>query len=56
MRALWLLFFALLAAPASSHPHVFVDTTLHFRQNAAGEIVEVEVTWVYDDFFFTSDL
>lgn len=42
---------ATLASRAVAHPHVFVDTTLHFRQNDAGEVVEVEVTWAYDDFF-----
>jgi polyphosphate kinase len=49
--ALACLIAAPLATPAAAHPHVFVDTTLHFRQNDAGEVVEVEVTWAYDDFF-----
>ncbi|WP_425041161.1 DUF1007 family protein [Primorskyibacter sp. S187A] len=34
-----------------SHPHIFVDSTLHFRMDAQDRVTEVEVTWVYDDFF-----
>lgn len=39
------------ALPLGSHPHIFVDTTLSFKQNAEGALTQVEVTWVYDDFF-----
>ncbi|MGX9354915.1 DUF1007 family protein [Roseobacteraceae bacterium S113] len=39
------------AGPAGSHPHIFVDTTLHFHMDAQDRVTEVEVTWVYDDFF-----
>lgn len=39
------------AAPLSAHPHVFVETTIEFHQDDKGHVVEVEVTWTYDDFF-----
>ena len=51
MNKVFSFLFLVAAAPVWSHPHVFVETTLHFRQNAEGQIVEVEVTWAYDDFF-----
>lgn len=38
-----------LAAPA--HPHVFVDTQLHFQINDKAEVTGVEMVWSYDDFF-----
>ncbi|EPX78702.1 DUF1007 family protein [Salipiger mucosus] len=40
-----------IAGPALAHPHVFVDTTLRFDVDDAQEVVAVEVTWRYDDFF-----
>ena len=36
---------------AGAHPHVFVDTSLALEVNARGEVVAVDVTWRYDDFF-----
>lgn len=51
MRLILASLLCLVAAPLAAHPHVFVETTLHFRQDDQGRITEVEVTWVYDDFF-----
>lgn len=42
---------ALLPLPALAHPHIFVDTALHVVTDDAGQIVGVEVTWVYDDLY-----
>jgi len=38
-------------APATAHPHAFVDVALRFRGDGQGRLTGVEVTWSYDDFF-----
>lgn len=43
--ALWL------APPLAAHPHVFVDTGLDLVLDEAGQVIAVDVTWTYDDFF-----
>lgn len=46
------LFLAALSAPAvQAHPHVFVDTSLALRIDATGQLLGVEVTWSYDDYY-----
>ncbi|MCA0995784.1 DUF1007 family protein [Alloyangia pacifica] len=43
---------ALLCAPAAkAHPHVFADVGLVLDLDAERNVVSVEVTWRYDDFF-----
>lgn len=42
----------LLAAPAvQAHPHVFVKTGLQLVADDSGQLVGVEVSWTYDDFY-----
>jgi len=41
----------LLPAPLLAHPHIFVDTGLKLEVDDAGQLVAVEVTWAYDDFY-----
>jgi len=50
-HCLGVLALVLMAAPAGSHPHVFVETALRFDINDQSEITGVTVTWTYDDFF-----
>lgn len=40
-----------LAQPLAAHPHVFVDTALDLVVNDAGQVIAVDVSWTYDDFF-----
>ncbi|MQY42869.1 DUF1007 family protein [Epibacterium sp. SM1969] len=41
-----------LSAPAvQAHPHVFVDTEIALRIDAAGQLLGVEVSWSYDDYY-----
>lgn len=51
VKALVTALFCALPQMAAVHPHIFVDTTLHFAMDDQDRITEVEVTWVYDDFF-----
>jgi ABC-type uncharacterized transport system substrate-binding protein len=37
------------AAPASAHPHVFIDAGVELRFDSAGQLAAVRVVWVYDD-------
>ena len=39
------------ALPALSHPHIFVDAGLRLIRDAGGRVVEVEVTWRYDELY-----
>ncbi len=39
------------AAPLGAHPHIFVDTGLDLKFDGAGRLVEVKVTWAYDEFY-----
>ncbi|MBF9060604.1 DUF1007 family protein [Rhodobacterales bacterium HKCCSP123] len=39
------------ALPALSHPHIFVDAGLRLIRDAEGRVVEVEVTWRYDELY-----
>ena len=42
----------LLATPAAqAHPHVFVKTGLQLVADDSGQLVGVEVSWTYDDFY-----
>lgn len=42
----------LLAAPvAQAHPHIFVETGLKLVSDDAGQLVGIEVSWTYDDFY-----
>lgn len=41
---------ALACGPAFAHPHVFIDTTLEFRFDPEGRLVEVRIGWTYDEF------
>ncbi|WP_299656554.1 DUF1007 family protein [uncultured Tateyamaria sp.] len=38
-------------APATAHPHVFVDTKLKVVVSANGKLEGIEVSWTYDDFY-----
>lgn len=42
---------ALAPAAAWAHPHVFIDTGLAAKTDAAGRLLGVEVTWEYDDYY-----
>ncbi len=44
-------FFALLPIPAKTHPHVFIDTGLHFLFDDKGQLAAVRVIWVYDELY-----
>ncbi len=44
-------FFALLPIPAQTHPHVFIDSTLHFLFDDKGQLAAVRVIWVYDELY-----
>ncbi len=37
-------------APATAHPHVFIDTSLEFIFDDKGRVAAVKVAWVYDEF------
>ena len=50
-RAVASLLLALAANPLAAHPHIFVDTGLNLRFDAQGRLTEVEVIWVYDEFY-----
>jgi ABC-type uncharacterized transport system substrate-binding protein len=39
------------ASTASAHPHIFVDTGFVFQFDAQGRLMQVEVTWAYDEFY-----
>ena len=39
------------ALPVAAHPHVFADVGLALDLDADRQVVSVEVTWRYDDFF-----
>lgn len=39
------------AAPLAAHPHIFVDTGLDLKFDGEGRLVEVKVTWAYDEFY-----
>ena len=41
----------LFASAAFAHPHIFVDTALTLRISAKGELLGIEVTWVFDDYY-----
>lgn len=47
------LVFAALIAPSmtAAHPHIFVDTSLSLRIDDQGQLLGIEVTWAYDDFY-----
>lgn len=34
-----------------AHPHIFVDTSLALRIDDQGQLLGVEVSWAYDDFY-----
>lgn len=38
-----------LAAPATAHPHMFVDTELEAIFDAGGRLAAVRITWIYDE-------
>ena len=38
-------------AYAAAHPHVFIDTGLSLHFDETGVLKQVEVTWVYDEFY-----
>ncbi len=38
-------------SPTHAHPHVFIDTSLMLEIDAQGQLVAVDVTWAYDDFY-----
>ncbi|WP_353471397.1 DUF1007 family protein [Salipiger sp. H15] len=42
---------AVMAGPAAAHPHVFADVGLALALDAGQQVVSVEVTWRYDEFF-----
>jgi ABC-type uncharacterized transport system substrate-binding protein len=37
------------AAPATAHPHMFVDTELEAIFDAGGRLAAVRITWIYDE-------
>ena len=39
------------AAYAAAHPHVFIDTGMSLHFDETGVLKQVEVTWVYDEFY-----
>ncbi len=39
------------AASAQAHPHIFIDAGLALHFDDDGRLAQVEVTWVYDDFY-----
>ena len=39
----------LLAGPADAHPHIFIDTQLEVKFDAAGLAEGIRITWSYDD-------
>ncbi len=39
-----------LATACASHPHVFVDGGIDFRFGTDGQLIAIEVTWLYDPF------
>lgn len=41
----------LAVTPVQAHPHVFIDTTLVLEIDRQGQLVAVDVTWAYDDFY-----
>ncbi len=40
-----------LASPLAAHPHIFIDTGLDLTFDDSGQLTEVKVTWVYDEFY-----
>lgn len=44
-------FFTLFSIPAFAHPHVFIDSGLHFLFDDKGRLAAIRVVWVYDEFY-----
>jgi ABC-type uncharacterized transport system substrate-binding protein len=42
---------ALVTGDASAHPHIFIDAGLMLHRDAAGHVVQVDVTWRYDELY-----
>ncbi|MBT8152975.1 DUF1007 family protein [Epibacterium ulvae] len=42
---------AIAPAMTAAHPHIFVDLSLSLRIDDQGQLLGVEVTWAYDDFY-----
>lgn len=42
---------SLAALPAASHPHVFIEAGLDFVLDEAGQLIAVDVTWIYDELY-----
>jgi ABC-type uncharacterized transport system substrate-binding protein len=51
MRGVAAILGVLLAGPALSHPHVFIDTRLEVLINDRNEATGVRVQWTYDDLY-----
>lgn len=49
--ALALIFTLFAAVPLAAHPHIFVDTGLDLRFDDQGQLIEIRITWAYDDFY-----
>ncbi len=45
------IFLSLFVSVAHAHPHIFVDTGLDLRFDDKGRLIEVKITWAYDDFY-----
>lgn len=41
----------LLGTPLAAHPHIFVDTGIDLIFDGNGQLTEVKVTWIYDEFY-----
>lgn len=41
----------LLGTSAGAHPHIFIDTGVDLVFDDGGQLTEVKVTWVYDEFY-----
>lgn len=43
--------YLLAGLPLNAHPHIFVDTGLDMLMDAEGRLIEVRVTWTYDELY-----
>ncbi|WP_241434445.1 DUF1007 family protein [Sulfitobacter noctilucae] len=50
-HALSLILLVLSALPLTAHPHIFVDTGLDLRFDDQNRLIEVRMTWAYDDLY-----